>query len=146
MGKNRFHQVDVTLAFLFNRYPKCFVRREIKRRPLKIGIRLDLAAAGLEPGPLGLALKVYCANSGYLRAMHEGAPRIDLDGLPAGVVTAEDAAHAARVLEDYRARQMAPAKVVEVKTKVELKPKPAPKHDGLADLRAAAMARKTRAA
>ena len=44
------------------------------------------------------ALADYCSQSAYLEAMREGAPRIDLDGTPAGEVSARDAERAVAVL------------------------------------------------
>lgn len=75
-----------------------------------------------------LALRFYCANIGYAFACKEGADRIDLDGKPAGKVTAEEAAHGVRIIEKWRRRQKAKADK--------------PRRIGLADLRAAAQARK----
>jgi sRNA-binding protein len=44
------------------------------------------------------ALAHYCSQPAYLEAMREDASRIDLDGTPAGEVSARDAERAAAVL------------------------------------------------
>jgi sRNA-binding protein len=52
---------------------------EQRRRPLKIGIRLDVLAAldgAVTDTELGLALHYYTGNSWYLRMMTTGAARI----------------------------------------------------------------------
>ena len=72
-------------------WPKAFFVNQDARRPLKLGIRGDMAAQphGLTDAELRRALGQYCRSSGYLTAMVAGAERIDLNGMPAGTVTAE---------------------------------------------------------
>jgi hypothetical protein len=82
-----------------------------RRRPLKIGIHADIAAAldgAITPSELGVALRFYTDNEGYLRALR-GVPRIGLDGEPAGVVTESEAQHAKALL--IARRQKKPAAV-----------------------------------
>lgn len=91
------------IALLSELYPRCFFVLERRRLPLKLGIRADLvraaaASGAIKPHELKLALSFYCANAGYLRAQRRGAARIDLDGHPAGAVTASEAGHAAETL------------------------------------------------
>ena len=78
---DRREQADVTIGMLAKRFPKCFAVYERARRPLALKIHLDiLAAMDIAPADLGLAMKVYCANTLYLKACVEGAERIALDG------------------------------------------------------------------
>ena len=98
------------------RFPACFDLTN--PRPLKLKIHKDLlalyAAELVFPETttkpqratarwvLGRRIKHavarYCAKPAYLRASIEGAPRMALDGSPAGEVNAREAAHAAAVL------------------------------------------------
>jgi hypothetical protein len=71
-------------------YPACFNWKQ--PRPLKIGIREDLLAAGHDQKKLHRALAKYCSYWRYLKATQTGTPRIDLQGQPVGAVTeAEEA-------------------------------------------------------
>ena len=91
------------LLHLRARFPNVISRlnQQYGRRPLKIDIRDDLAALfpEIEPQTIGQALKIYTLHSGYLRALVEGAPRVDLNGAEVGSVTAEVAGHARELLE-----------------------------------------------
>jgi len=91
------------LLHLRARFPNVISRpnQQYGRRPLKISIRDDLAALfpEIEPQTIGQALKIYTLHSGYLRALVEGAPRVDLNGAEVGSVTAEVAGHARELLE-----------------------------------------------
>jgi ProP effector len=94
------------------------------------------------PRLLGLAMRLYTSNSGYLRAsMISGADRIDLDGNPAGTVTEKDAANAAQQLA-WRAVRKARQKVPATPP---APPAPTVKRLSLADLREAARLRKQKA-
>jgi ProP effector len=133
---------DVLLT-LHQRFPDAFARLNARsRRPLKVGIHADIAAAlpdltGIE---ISRALQFYCRDRRYRTGCIEGAERIGLDGKPAGIVTAAEAEHAKRAiaaieskLERRRERRTAPTP-----------PSPSPpKRLSLSDLRAAATARKT---
>jgi sRNA-binding protein len=58
----KYADAIATLWLLVERYPACFSMAEHKRRPLKIGIRQDIIAAGLgemTPSQLSAALRVY---------------------------------------------------------------------------------------
>jgi ProP effector len=74
-------------------FPQAFVVYEARRRPLKIGIHLDIierTGGAIERQELSRALRIYVANNGYLmRASRPGAVRVDLDGQPAGEVTVD---------------------------------------------------------
>lgn len=81
-----------------SRYPEAFAAAEV--RPLKVGIHHDLAAR--EPWSNKLirrALAGYVNRPRYAKALKEGAPRIDLEGNPAGTV---DATAARTAQEKYR--------------------------------------------
>ena len=106
--KNRMPQAEYEAAIdlllhLRARFPNVISRlnQQYGRRPLKIDIRDDLAALfpEIEPQIIGQALKIYTLHSGYLRALVEGAPRVDLNGAEVGSVTAEVAGHARELLE-----------------------------------------------
>jgi hypothetical protein len=78
------------------RYPACF--DPSNPRPLKLHIHKDLAAAGYLRKATKRVLAAYCLRRAYLNAMLAGAPRIDLDGQPAGEVTEDQAALAQAML------------------------------------------------
>ena len=73
-------------------YPACFDWEQ--PRPLKIDIHQDLIAAGHDRIAVRRALGRYCKADPYRRALQTDAPRIDLQGQPAGAVTEREAAHA----------------------------------------------------
>jgi sRNA-binding protein len=131
-GHNQAATAAITL--LAETFPRCFSVYEGRRRPLKIGIHKDILAAvdgALTPLELSKALRAYCANGAYLHSSREGAQRIDLDGNPAGIVTAEES-------QGAKARLTARKAVKPTRSEP-----PAPKRLSLTDLKAAALARKT---
>ncbi|KAA0592982.1 hypothetical protein J2848_005659 [Azospirillum lipoferum] len=83
-------------------FPACFNQPKSKapKRPLKIGITADLIAHGVtgEDGqPLShkrieRVVRDYCLGTKYDAALIPGSTRIDLDGNPAGSVSASHAA------------------------------------------------------
>ncbi|MBK1642699.1 hypothetical protein CKO12_12630 [Chromatium okenii] len=73
-------------------YPDCF--DPSNPRPLKIGIYKDLLAAGHDPKAVRCVMTAYCHRPRYLKALQTGVMRIDLQGQPAGEVTAFHAADA----------------------------------------------------
>jgi sRNA-binding protein len=123
----------VLLAELF---PRAFVVYELHRRPLKIGIRHDIFAkieGAMTGRELATALRFYCRNTGYLRALARGGARVDLDGNSVGAVGVEQSALAATEL---KARAERAARRRRAATE------PAPvKPLGLADLRRAGQLR-----
>jgi ProP effector len=139
---------------LAERWPQCFQVYERRRRPLKSGIRRDIEAAldgAVTRRDLKNALTIYCGNWAYLRACVEGADRIDLDGLPVGKVTAEEAQRAAERLQQYRDRRKArsadpaptiPAAIIVSKSDAAVARAPPVRRLSLGDLKAAAMARR----
>jgi ProP effector len=134
--------VAATLALLAKTFPKCFSVFELRRRPLKLRIDLDIAAAlagAITPVELNKALGVYCANQIYLEHVRVGVWRIDLDGNPAGSVSADEEAHAKAKLAGMRAKQARTVAAKGTAKPVTAQPR---KRLSLADLKAAALARK----
>lgn len=92
---------EALLAQWYQRYPKAFFKGHT--RPLQVGIHQALAAR--EPWPEKLvrrALAGYVNLPRYLKAVREGAVRIDLEGQPAGEVDAQAGEHARRKLEQLQ--------------------------------------------
>jgi sRNA-binding protein len=146
LSKRRNDAAFAVLDLLFEQFPNCFVRLERRRRPLKIGIHLDLITAldgAVTPVELGRALGVYTGNVGYLDACRCGVARIDLAGNACGEVSPEHAANASKLWARQKARQaarraqLANEQTAPAKTEPELKPQ-----SSLAELRAAAQRRK----
>ena len=92
-----------TLPALAETYPACF--NSENPRPLKLGIHRDLMAAGFEKAAVKRALARYCNRPRYRKALCAGAIRIDLQGQPAGVVTAAEAETARADLTAWTARK-----------------------------------------
>jgi ProP effector len=91
------HTFIAVLEHLAGRFPQTFVlERHLPHRPLKIGINADLIACCPEFSryELGKALGIYTGRILYLLGVVAGAPRVDLDGNPAGEVTTDAAEHA----------------------------------------------------
>jgi ProP effector len=96
------------IEILAERFPATFFVFEQRRRPLKLGIHLDVLAAlgdAITPEGCAAAMRAYCANDGYLLACTAGAARIDLHGNIVGQVSAEEAAHAKQRLAQQQAKQ-----------------------------------------
>jgi ProP effector len=98
-------------------------------RPLKIGIHCDLRARcpGVTRTQLRRALDRYVNRANYWQTMVEGAARYDLDGQEAGVVTAKEAAQAARRLAKVitaKPAKAAPEPPKQTAVKPSLKHKP----------------------
>ncbi len=92
------------ILVLAETYPACFDGED--PRPLKLGIHHDLMAAGFEKAAVKRALARYCNRPRYRKALRAGAIRIDLQGQPAGVVTAAEAETARAA---WKADQPAPS-------------------------------------
>ncbi len=71
-------------------------------KPLAIGIHKQLLERkpDLDKNKVRVALHGHTASTRYLKALTEGAPRLDLDGQPAGEVTAEQQDVAVKTLRD----------------------------------------------
>jgi ProP effector len=92
---------QAALVHLVEWFPQTFVlEKYLPHRPLKIGICPDILARCpvLTRRELGTVLGVYASRVMYLQSLVAGAIRIDLDGNPAGEVSAADAEHAAATL------------------------------------------------
>jgi sRNA-binding protein len=98
---------DHPLRHLAEQYPACFNLVGPDRQPIKIGIGHELAVldTGLTPLQLGRALATYVRHSGYQCNIREGAKRIGLDGMPVGVITVEEEAHAKKMLARLAAKR-----------------------------------------
>lgn len=79
-------------------FPNCFKSGE-EKLPLKIGIHLQVHFhyrddTRFEPQLIQQGLNSYAMTPKYLSKIIEGAPRVDINGNPAGQVTAEEALYA----------------------------------------------------
>jgi sRNA-binding protein len=120
MSSHRLDLRKATIARLAQLFPVCFYVARRHRRPLKIGIRRDLAALDLGLGrrELDSALAWYANGIGYLQNIRAGAARIGLDGAPVGVVAEADEAHAREKIAAAGARRVSEG----VEQKPRLKP------------------------
>jgi sRNA-binding protein len=102
---------DEMLLLLVNTFPKAFFPLGRNCRPLRVGL-FDELDAGLPPEidriRLRLFLSIYTRQPRYLQALVPGAARIDLNGNPAGRVSANEAASAKRRLQKPAAVELAP--------------------------------------
>lgn len=83
---------------LVERFPKAFAGWGESKPPLKIGIFDDLVAAlpELPVAEIQQGLQDYTSGPTYTSSLTEGANRINLNGEPVGVVSADHAAFAVR--------------------------------------------------
>jgi len=149
MNKQRLTAALELIGILAERFPACFAVDPSYRQPLKLGIHLDILAQlsdTIAPCDLSAALRIYVSDSKYLKSLVAGADRVDLNGMPAGTVTAEHADIAKAQYERRREKQKAKQKQLAVApAKPAEPPKPvaaAPHRISLADLRMAAQARR----
>lgn len=79
-------------------FPLAFPVNPAPKVPLKEGILKDaeqhLELLGISLEQLKLGISTWCRGARYWASMLENAPRLDLSGQPAGVVTAAQAIHA----------------------------------------------------
>ena len=102
--KKEFEANRKAMDELCELYPEAFNPRQPK--PLKIGIHEDLAADGkLSKTRIRRALNVYVRLRSYYACMTEGTDRVNIDGTPAGSVTAEEAGHAKEKLDTIDKRR-----------------------------------------
>jgi ProP effector len=154
MNRQRLTAALGLIGVLAERFPAAFAVNPCYRQPLKLGIHLDILAQlsdTIAPRDLSDALRIYVGNIKYLKSLVTGAERVDINGMPAGTVTAEHADIAKAQYEQRCAKrktkqkQQAPtngaAKAELRPATVEKKPDAAPRRISLADLRAAAKAR-----
>jgi sRNA-binding protein len=107
MSNAKRRRSHAAVAALVARFPAAFSRYGSDRRPLKVGIDLDLAGRCVDVATIRAGLRSYCRNYGYLSALKAGAPRFDLYGNVAGVVSSEEAAHAREQLAEMLAPKAA---------------------------------------
>jgi sRNA-binding protein len=144
MSDKRHKAAVPIIESLCERWPLCFVILQQRRRPLMLRIDQTIAAAApgvFTPAELESALRFYTGNIGYLRACREGVARIDLLGNVVGVVTKDEAEYAAKIIARRRSKPVALNQTVSGSSPIS-----APKRISLADLRAAAAARRKVAA
>ena len=113
MSAARDQLVNEALAQLCAKFPKSFFLYQYRRRPLKIGIHLDIEAAlgdAIERPLLRRALRFYFVNFGYQGSLRTGAARLDLDGNACGAVTEQEAAWAKRSIAGIKAARTRPKK------------------------------------
>ena len=98
--------VVITISRLQKQFPQAFPKKPAPKLPLKLGIHKDLYAQAealkLTQAEIKEAVKTWCQGSRYWACMTEGAARLDLNGEPAGEVTAEDAQHAKQLANRRR--------------------------------------------
>lgn len=94
--------VVLAIARLQRQFPQAFPKKPAAKIPLKLGIHNDLYAQSealkLSQDELKEAVKTWCQGSRYWACLEDGSTRVDLNGQPAGTVTAPEA---------QRARQLA---------------------------------------
>jgi sRNA-binding protein len=134
-----------TLAILRARFPNCFARPDRPRRqPLKLKIHLDIAAAlpELPTANIARALRFYTGNIRYRRDCTEGKLRFDLDGKPAGIVTADEATHCQKSVAGILAQRQKRQPRSAPDPAADPVPDPAPKRLTLSALREAGAKRR----
>ena len=111
--------IDAALARLAEAFPQTFVLEQYRPHwPLKVGIAADIPARcpAVKRRVLSVALSAYARRVMYLKGLVAGAARVDLDGNPAGEVTARDAEYAAaKLAETLASREAKRAAAVETK-------------------------------
>lgn|SRR5262249_27756694 len=137
--KKREQAIAAAIALLAEAFPKAFFVYQNRRRPLKIGIHLDIQAAlngVITPAELHGVLGFYCSNPAYLSRLRKGAWRLNLDGQVAGTVADDEEVRAKIMLAKIKAKK-------EARTAAAKAQAPPIKRLSLADLKAAAQARKS---
>jgi ProP effector len=149
VNKQRLAAALELIGVLAERFPACFALNPSYRRPLKLGIHVDILAQlsdTIGPRELSAALRIYVSNSKYLKALVTGTERVDPNGMPAGTVTAEHADIAKTQYEQRREKQKSKQKQLAIASARSAEPpKPvaaAPHRISLADLKTAAQARR----
>ena len=94
------------LTYLYDTYPDVFKHENIKA--LKIGLDKDLflhLPSTVSKVKLRQALSFYTRRIGYLQALAEGGPRIDLQEHEAGIISDEQQAYAQQALTEALEQQ-----------------------------------------
>jgi ProP effector len=104
----------VAIGRLQHAFPKAFPKKPAPRVPLKLGIVDDLyAQAGrlrLSEDEIKAAVATWCGVARYWAALAKDAVRVDLNGEPAGTVTAAEAGHANFLARQQRKKAQAARK------------------------------------
>jgi sRNA-binding protein len=127
------------LPVLVTAFPKSFFPMGRSCRPLRVGIFDDLVGVlppEIDRLKLRLYLGIYTRQARYLRELTAGAARIDLNGGPAGSVSAKEAASAAARLHELHCpsgtQSLAPARSRSATTRqITLPAAAAPRPNGL---------------
>jgi ProP effector len=97
-----------SIGRLQKRFPIAFPKNPAPKLALKIGIFEDLVVhakeLSLTEAELRDAIKTWCRGGRYWKSLVEGAARVDLAGVEAGKVTAQEAAGAQRLLAHRAAK------------------------------------------
>ncbi len=106
--------VVVAISRLQRHFPKAFPKNPAPKLPLKLGVLADLVQHAdqlqLDEAQIKEAVKTWCDGRRYWASMVEAAPRVDLNGEPAGAVTANEARHAKRMASRNASRNAARAR------------------------------------
>ncbi|WP_145128228.1 ProQ/FinO family protein [Pseudomonas sp. URMO17WK12:I11] len=107
--KTKPRELDPAVAAIWplqKHFPLAFPVNPAPKVPLKEGIFKDaeqhLELLGITREQLKLGISTWCRGNRYWTSMVENAPRLDLNGQPAGVVTAAQAIHAKRQAAQQR--------------------------------------------
>jgi|SRR5262245_7780452 len=137
--QKRNQAVAAVIDLLAETFPKAFSVYQERRYPLKLGIHLDIETAldgAVTMAEIRRALRRYCSNPSYLGRLRKDASRLDLNGEPAGAVSPDEEEHAKVKLARIKAKKKARAAANKAQV-------PTAKRLSLADLKAAALARKS---
>ncbi|WP_313620545.1 ProQ/FinO family protein [Achromobacter sp.] len=106
--------VVVAISRLQRHFPKAFPKNPAPKLPLKLGVLADLVQHAqqlqLDEAQIKEAVKTWCDGRRYWASMVEDAPRVDLNGEPAGAVTTNEARHAKRMASRNASRNAARAR------------------------------------
>jgi len=92
---------------LAEKWPNAFFADPQKRRPLKVGVHLDILEAlpGVNKKTLSAALRFYTRHPCYVQAVVKGQARVDLSGVEVGPVSERDREMAAAELRKGAPKQ-----------------------------------------
>jgi sRNA-binding protein len=98
-------QSEADRKLLADRFPKCFAPKGAQKMPVVVGIhrKIKQELPDLSMGRIHRAIANYVGGPTYLRNVVEGAPRVDLDGSPAGKVSAASQAYSTERLKKLEA-------------------------------------------
>lgn len=110
--RNKAASAAPRIRELAARFPQAFTAdKNAVHRPLAVGIREQLRArTGWGRRSVVNSMFFFCGRRRYQESLVEGAERVNLDGEVVGVVTADEAAHAAELVKADTARRAEKAK------------------------------------